>query len=63
MDGSRRRRRKDRARRAWYAHHRQLRFARWLGFLPADRGAGDVDVARGRGLLMDCAGGQELFIS
>jgi len=32
MDGSRKRRMRDRARKAWYAHHRQLRFARWLGF-------------------------------
>ena len=31
MDGSRKRRTKDRARKAWYAHHRQVRFARWLG--------------------------------
>jgi hypothetical protein len=32
MDGSRKRRTKDRARKVWYAHHRQVRFARWLGF-------------------------------
>ena len=33
MDGSRKRRTKDHARKAWYARHRQRRFARWLGFL------------------------------
>jgi hypothetical protein len=32
MDGSRRRRTKDPVRKAWYARHRQRRFARWLGF-------------------------------
>ena len=32
MDGSRRRRTKDHARKAWYAHHQQRRFARFLGF-------------------------------
>jgi hypothetical protein len=32
MDGSRRRRTKDQVRKAWYARHRQRRFARRLGF-------------------------------
>ena len=32
MDGSRKRRTKDPARKSWYARHRQARFARWLGF-------------------------------
>jgi hypothetical protein len=32
MDGSRKRRTKDHARKAWYAQQRQLRFARFLGF-------------------------------
>jgi hypothetical protein len=32
MDATRKRRTKDRARQAWYAGCRQLRFARFLGF-------------------------------
>ena len=32
MDGTRTRRTRDRARQAWYARHRQRRFARFLGF-------------------------------
>jgi hypothetical protein len=32
MDATRRRRRKDSARQGWYAHSRQRRFARFLGF-------------------------------
>jgi hypothetical protein len=32
MDGSRKRRIKDAVRKVWYAHQRQLRFARLLGF-------------------------------
>ncbi|MGO9463662.1 MAG: hypothetical protein ACLQIB_27850 [Isosphaeraceae bacterium] len=32
MDGTRRRRTRDKARQAWYAAHRQRRFARFLGF-------------------------------
>ena len=32
MDATRTRRTKDRARQAWYAKHRQRRFARFLGF-------------------------------
>jgi hypothetical protein len=34
MDSHRRRRTRDRARQAWYAHDRQGRFARWFGFIP-----------------------------
>jgi hypothetical protein len=33
MDATRARRTRDRARQAWYARHRQWRFARFLGFL------------------------------
>jgi hypothetical protein len=33
MDATRTRRTRDRARQAWYASHRQRRFARFLGFL------------------------------
>jgi hypothetical protein len=33
MDATRTRRTRDRARQAWYARHRQWRFARFLGFL------------------------------
>jgi hypothetical protein len=33
MDATRKRRTRDRARQAWYARCRQLRFARFLGFL------------------------------
>ena len=48
MDGTRPRRTRDKARQAWYARHRQRRFARFLGFgdkardaaLPATAGAG-----------------------
>ena len=32
MDGTRARRTRDKARQAWYARHRQRRFARFLGF-------------------------------
>ena len=32
MDGTRARRTGDKARQAWYARHRQWRFARFLGF-------------------------------
>jgi hypothetical protein len=32
MDATRARRGRDRARRIWYARHRQWRFARYLGF-------------------------------
>jgi hypothetical protein len=33
MDATRKRRTRDRARQEWYAHCRQRRFARFLGFL------------------------------
>ena len=33
MDATRTRRTRDRARQAWYASHRQRRFARFMGFL------------------------------
>lgn len=33
MDAQRSRRTKDQARRAWYAYYRQVRFARWFGFI------------------------------
>ena len=36
MDAQRSRRTKDQARKAWYAYHRQVRFARWLGFITED---------------------------
>jgi len=36
MDSRRGRRTKDKARKAWYAHYRQLRFARWLGFVKVE---------------------------
>ena len=37
MDAQRSRRTKDKARKAWYAYYRQVRFARWLGFIEVDR--------------------------
>jgi hypothetical protein len=33
MEAHRRRRTRDEARKTWYAHHRQIRFARWFGFI------------------------------
>ena len=51
MDGSRKRRMKDRARKAWYAHHRQVRSARWLGFLRIEGDPGSVRVVDHKGLL------------
>ena len=36
MDATRARRTRDRARQAWYARHRQWRFARYLGVLTGD---------------------------
>ncbi len=50
MDGARRRRTRDRARRRWYAHHRQVRFARRLGFPRPD-----VDVEGSSGPAIDQA--------
>ena len=38
MDARRSRRTKDRARKAWYAYYRQIRFARWLGFAKVENG-------------------------
>jgi len=49
-DCTRRRRFADRARRAWYAHHRAVRFARRFGgkpLLPAGAVAGETTIARG----------------
>jgi hypothetical protein len=37
VDGTRARRTRDKARQAWYARHRQRRFARFLGFDDRDR--------------------------
>jgi hypothetical protein len=36
VDASRTRRTKDQTRKAWYAYYRQVRFARWLGFVKVD---------------------------
>ena len=36
MDAQRSRRTKDQARKAWYAYYRQVRFARWFGFIEID---------------------------
>ncbi len=36
MDACRSRRTKDRSRKAWYAYYRQVRFARWFGFVKVD---------------------------
>jgi hypothetical protein len=36
MDSHRSRRTKDHARRVWYAYYRQVRFARWFGFIGED---------------------------
>jgi len=36
MNSRRGRRTKDKARKAWYAYYRQLRFARWLGFVKVE---------------------------
>ncbi|MGZ3412691.1 MAG: hypothetical protein ACXWNX_02440 [Isosphaeraceae bacterium] len=36
MDAQRSRRTKDQARKAWYAYYRQVRFARWFGFIKID---------------------------
>ncbi len=33
MDAQRSRRTRDEARKTWYAYYRQVRFARWFGFL------------------------------
>ncbi len=36
MEAHRSRRTRDQARKAWYAHYRQIRFARWVGFIEED---------------------------
>lgn len=36
MDARRSRRTKDQARKAWYAYYRQVRFARWFGFVKVE---------------------------
>jgi len=36
MDSHRSRRTRDHARKAWYAYYRQVRFARWFGFIEED---------------------------
>ena len=36
MESHRSRRTRDQARKAWYAHYRQVRFARWFGFIAED---------------------------
>ena len=33
MESHRSRRTRDHARKTWYAHYRQVRFARWFGFI------------------------------
>jgi hypothetical protein len=48
MDAQRSRRTKDRARRAWYAYYRQVRFARWFGFIEID--ADWNQISRGRSI-------------
>ncbi len=49
MDGTRKRRTRDKARQAYYARHRQRRFARFLGF---DVKAADAPPPAGAGALM-----------
>lgn len=36
MDAQRSRRTRDQARKSWYAYYRQVRFARWFGFIETD---------------------------
>ena len=36
MEAHRSRRTRDQARKLWYAHYRQVRFARWFGFIAED---------------------------
>ncbi len=36
MDAQRSRRTRDQARKTWYAYYRQVRFARWFGFIELD---------------------------
>ncbi len=39
MDAQRSRRTRDQARKCWYAYYRQVRFARWFGFIETDTNA------------------------
>jgi hypothetical protein len=48
VDGRRSRRTKDQTRKAWYAYYRQVRFARWLGFVKGD--ADPIRAYRGVGI-------------
>ena len=48
MDARRSRRTRDQVRRAWYAYYRQVRFARWLGFLKGN--ADPIRAYRGEGI-------------
>ena len=36
MDARRSRRTKNQARKTWYAYYRQVRFARWFGFVKVE---------------------------
>jgi hypothetical protein len=49
MDATRSRRTRDRARQAWYARHRQRRFARFLGFDDRARDPASSPAAAGAG--------------
>ncbi len=42
MDAHRSRRTRDEARRAWYAYYRQVRFARFFGFIEIDAAGNQV---------------------
>jgi hypothetical protein len=42
MDAQRSRRTRDKARRAWYAYYRQVRFARLFGFIEIDTAGNHV---------------------
>jgi hypothetical protein len=45
VDRTRRRRTRDKVRQAWYARHRQRRFARFLGFVDKARDAASTATA------------------
>jgi hypothetical protein len=49
MDATRPRRTRDRARQAWYARHRQRRFARMLGFAKGEAESGSAGVREANG--------------
>ncbi len=51
MDAQRSRRTKDQARRTWYAYYRQVRFARWFGFIEID--ADWNQISRGKSIQKD----------